>query len=66
MITYLLGVFLLTQVRFVLRQLTAMCNPMIAVDEREFLLSHKSVVSFGRAKYDSQSSLHYFCESVCG
>ena len=46
-----------------LRKFTSICSPLAVVEEKQLQLSQKMVLVMGKAKYDSQESVHTLCEA---
>ena len=46
----------------VLRKFSTLCSPLAVVEEKKLQLSQKTVLCMGKAKYDSQESIHSICE----
>jgi len=48
---------------FMLRKFTTLCSPLVCVEESALQLSQKCILCMGRAKYNSQGSLHTLYQS---
>ena len=46
----------------VLRKFASICSPLAVVEEKVLQLSQKTVLVMGKAKYDSQETIHTLCE----
>ena len=46
-----------------LRKFATLSSPMPVVEEKALQLSQKTVLVMGKAKYDSQESIHTLCET---
>ena len=45
-----------------LRKFASICSPLAVVEEKVLQLSQKTVLVMGKAKYDSQETIHTLCE----
>ena len=46
-----------------MRKFATLSSPMPVVEEKALQLSQKTVLVMGKAKYDSQESIHTLCET---
>ena len=46
-----------------LRKFTTLSSPLPVVEEKALQLSQKTVLVMGKAKYDSQDSIHTLCKT---
>ena len=47
-----------------MRRFTTLCSPLPVVEEKALQLSQKTVLVMGKAKYDSQETIHTLCERL--
>ena len=47
-----------------LRKFTTLSSPLPVVEEKDLQLSQKTVLVMGKAKYDSQETIHSLCKTL--